>query len=141
MSTQRSGYAHEDKDVYLHDDASGLTPKDTPDKLGHEKNGSQIPAYDGEIDLRRSVVVDTAEDLVTTVIGLEDDPSLNPWTFRAFFLGISLLPEVGDDLLTYTSVRTWLVCLWVCFARNLLFQTTDHLRFCCLPDCHWLCSW
>jgi hypothetical protein len=31
--------------------------------------------------------VETNEDLVTRVIHVEDDPSLNPWTFRVFFLG------------------------------------------------------
>jgi len=31
--------------------------------------------------------VETNEDLVTRVIHVEDDPTLNPWTFRVFFLG------------------------------------------------------
>jgi hypothetical protein len=31
--------------------------------------------------------LDTAEDIVTTVIHVDDDPSLNPWTFRMFFIG------------------------------------------------------
>lgn len=33
---------------------------------------------------------ETAEDLVTEVIHASDDPSLNPWTFRMWFLGIGL---------------------------------------------------
>jgi hypothetical protein len=32
----------------------------------------------------------TAKDLVSQVLALEDDPSLNPWTFRMWFLGICL---------------------------------------------------
>jgi hypothetical protein len=32
----------------------------------------------------------TAKDLVAQVLALEDDPSLNPWTFRMWFLGICL---------------------------------------------------
>jgi hypothetical protein len=30
---------------------------------------------------------ETAEDLVTEVIHVRDDPTLNPWTFRVWFLG------------------------------------------------------
>lgn len=33
--------------------------------------------------------LNTAEDIVTTVIHVEDDPTLNPWTFRMFFIGMS----------------------------------------------------
>jgi hypothetical protein len=33
---------------------------------------------------------ETAQDLVTEVIHAVDDPSLNPWTFRMWFLGIGL---------------------------------------------------
>ncbi|KAG9559349.1 hypothetical protein KCU86_g18628, partial [Aureobasidium melanogenum] len=31
-------------------------------------------------------VVETAEDIVNQVLSVEDDPTLNPWTFRMFFL-------------------------------------------------------
>lgn len=34
-----------------------------------------------------NVVVSTAEEIVTKVIHVDDDPTLNPWTFRMFFLG------------------------------------------------------
>ena len=33
--------------------------------------------------------VETAKDLVTQVIHVDDDPSLSPYTFRVFFLGTS----------------------------------------------------
>jgi hypothetical protein len=33
---------------------------------------------------------ETAEDLITGVIHAEDDPTLNPWTFRMWFLGLGL---------------------------------------------------
>lgn len=35
-------------------------------------------------------VVSTAQDLVTHIIKVEDDPSLNPWSFRMIFLGNAL---------------------------------------------------
>jgi hypothetical protein len=31
---------------------------------------------------------ETAEDIITEVLHAEDDPSLNPWTFRVWFLGV-----------------------------------------------------
>jgi hypothetical protein len=32
----------------------------------------------------------SARDLVTEVLLVEDDPTLNPWTFRTFFVGIGV---------------------------------------------------
>ncbi|CAI7582511.1 unnamed protein product [Penicillium discolor] len=32
----------------------------------------------------------TAEEIVTHVIHVDDDPTLNPWTFRMFFIGLGL---------------------------------------------------
>jgi hypothetical protein len=32
----------------------------------------------------------SARDLVTEVLLVEDDPSVNPWTFRMWFIGIGL---------------------------------------------------
>ena len=49
-----------------------------------------IPAYDVENDGfgRISQPVETAKDLVTQVLHVDDDPTLNPLTFRVFFLGM-----------------------------------------------------
>lgn len=35
-------------------------------------------------------VMHDAKDLVTAVLHVEDDPTINPWTFRMFFLGLGL---------------------------------------------------
>lgn len=87
MSAITSGYEHEEKP------GTNSPPLSSHDEK-NEKNGfesvhgkTEVPPYDGEPDRRGSVVVATAEDLITQVIGLEDDPSLSPWTFRAMFLG------------------------------------------------------
>jgi hypothetical protein len=32
----------------------------------------------------------TAKDLVSEILLVEDDPTLNPWTFRTWFIGIGL---------------------------------------------------
>lgn len=47
------------------------------------------PAYDAESNesLGDGKVLESAEDIVTHVIHVEDDPSLSPWTFRMFFIG------------------------------------------------------
>jgi len=62
------------------------------------ESGADLPRYEGEEYARRhSMVATTAEDLITQVINVEDDPSLNPWTFRTFFLGTSLYTALGRD--------------------------------------------
>jgi hypothetical protein len=33
---------------------------------------------------------DTARDLVAEILMLEDDPAVNPWTFRMWFIGIGM---------------------------------------------------
>jgi hypothetical protein len=64
------------------------TGSDTKDGavLGAETSplGEDLPSYD---ERREGDVVHTAEDLVTRIIDLEDDPTQNPWTFRVLFLG------------------------------------------------------
>ncbi len=42
----------------------------------------EVPVGEGDIK-----ALSTAEDIVTTVIHVDDDPTLNPWTFRMFFIG------------------------------------------------------
>jgi hypothetical protein len=71
---------HAKPPVYSDEDAARF-----PDEK--EKDGLSTGSHDPDSERRESVVVDSAEVLITTVIGLEDDPSLNPWTFRAMFLG------------------------------------------------------
>ena len=44
-----------------------------------------------------TAVLQTERDIVTHVISVRDDPSLNPWTFRSVFLGI-LLSAFGGVL-------------------------------------------
>lgn len=59
--------------------------------------GSDVSAYDArkEDHFGEAAVVSDAKDVVTHVLHVDDDPGLNPWTFRAFFLGMAehgLLP-------------------------------------------------
>jgi len=64
-------------------------PKAKPDVYGEEVNHSGMPNYDehdGGINDGEVKVMHSAEDLMTNVIDVDDDPSLNPWTFRMWFL-------------------------------------------------------
>ena len=45
------------------------------------------PTYDDDGEIHYAVPAKTARDLVTEVIHARDDPTLNPWTFRVWFLG------------------------------------------------------
>lgn len=47
-------------------------------------------------------VVETAEDIVNQVLSVEDDPTLNPWTFRMFFLYAHIL--LLDVLIELTTI-------------------------------------
>lgn len=53
------------------------------------KDGLEF-ADSSDWDANETRVMKDAEDLVTNVIHCEDDPTINPWTFRMFFLGIGL---------------------------------------------------
>lgn len=36
-------------------------------------------------------ILTTAKDVLTHIVHVDDDPSLSPWTFRAFFLGMFVI--------------------------------------------------
>ncbi|KAH9176674.1 OPT oligopeptide transporter protein-domain-containing protein [Lactarius sanguifluus] len=58
---------------------------ETPEKDPYSK--SDVESTTGT---DTTAVLRNERDLVTHVISVHDDPSLNPWTFRSFFLGIGL---------------------------------------------------
>jgi len=66
------------------------------------------------------VVLHSEREIATHVISVDDDPSLNPWTFRAFFLGLGL-SAFGGSLGTFLSL--FFVLLIEQNSRDLLFQT------------------
>ena len=43
-----------------------------------------------EVPYSKADVLRNERDIVTHVISVYDDPSLNPWTFRSFFIGFGL---------------------------------------------------
>lgn len=48
-----------------------------------------LPYYDDAEALSKgnAAPLTTAEEIVTNVIHVDDDPTLSPWTFRMFFIG------------------------------------------------------
>lgn len=115
MPAPRPGYQRQDTDTGIArksldiGGSSSPTSKskfDEAEQIGGDKNdtfvtNNALPLYDGEEDKIHDEGVTTAEDLVTQVIHVEDDPTLNPWTFRMFFLGkngVSLKRESENQL-------------------------------------------
>lgn len=102
MAHSRPAYTRRDTDMSLTEMQSSADHKplsssavNKPDKhvdvnVRPADDTDPAPAYDNNDDLstREPRVVHDAKDIVTTVITVEDDSSLNPWTFRMFFLGI-----------------------------------------------------
>jgi len=65
---------------------------DTNEKRGQYDIGEATDS-DSSFDARKedhfgeAIVVHDAKELITHVLHVDDDPTLNPWTFRAFFVG------------------------------------------------------
>jgi hypothetical protein len=73
-------------------DAKEKDPVSQVEFLDLEKNVDVIDvAAESSLDEDEEEVhkkpVETARDIVTSIITAEDDPSLSPWTFRTWFLG------------------------------------------------------
>lgn len=82
-----------DAEIHPTEVDAAISPKlaeDEKTKPSSISKESLAQAYDVEASSNDddNVVVSTAEEIVTKVIHVEDDPTLNPWTFRMFFLGV-----------------------------------------------------
>jgi hypothetical protein len=71
--------------------------EDTNLTLPEYKATNSLPLYTDDSDEFYNAPVETAKELVTEVIHARDDPSLNSWTFRVWFL--------GEYMLSYGSPR------------------------------------
>jgi hypothetical protein len=65
-----------------------VDPKTDIEAVEKLDNGSSSSSHDEDKNYRKPP--SSARDLVSEVLILEDDPTLNPWTFRMWFLGICL---------------------------------------------------
>ncbi|KAH7912216.1 OPT oligopeptide transporter [Hygrophoropsis aurantiaca] len=59
------------------------------EKSFYAKGDIESATYEADTDSDITVLRDERE-IATHVISVEDDPTLNPWTFRAFFIGLGL---------------------------------------------------
>lgn len=59
----------------------------TPEKVHYSK--TDVESTTGA-DVSSADVLQNERDIVTHIISIHDDPSLTPWTFRAFFIGFGL---------------------------------------------------
>ncbi|KAG1827141.1 OPT oligopeptide transporter protein-domain-containing protein [Suillus subaureus] len=64
------------------------TPGATDEKSCYIKGDIETSTQEAETD--ENVVLQNEQEIATRVISVDDDPSLNPWTFRAFFIGLGL---------------------------------------------------
>jgi hypothetical protein len=68
-------------------------PSLSNEKQVDSKTSEKVPYSNTDVESMTgsvSAVLQNERDIVTHVISVDDDPSLNPWTFRSFFLGIGL---------------------------------------------------
>lgn len=61
----------------------------TSDKSFDGKGDVETATADADSNSEEGVL-SNERDIATHVISVDDDPSLNPWTFRAFFIGLGL---------------------------------------------------
>ena len=59
----------------------------SPEKVRYSKTDAESTTG---VDVASTDVLRNERDIVTHIISVHDDPSLNPWTFRAFFIGFGL---------------------------------------------------
>jgi hypothetical protein len=74
----------------VHTDSEKTSSKDTSGVYPDEKHVARFSGdkkVDPETLEGETGPLETAEDIVTHVIAVDDDPTLSPWTFRMFFVG------------------------------------------------------
>jgi hypothetical protein len=90
---ERPSYTRQDTDVVgVENEKKTYGISTSVDSKGSEKGGIDAvpPTYhDSEAAIGEGEIgaLETAEDIVTQVIHTDDDPTINPWTFRMFFIG------------------------------------------------------
>lgn len=97
MATQRPSFQRADTDF---DPSKATTSSFDPEK--HAAPSPEITYMGGDDEpefiaakedhFGETAVLSDAKDVLTHVIHVDDDPSLSPWTARAFFLGECIIP-------------------------------------------------
>ncbi|KAI4765438.1 OPT superfamily oligopeptide transporter [Aureobasidium sp. EXF-3400] len=114
--------------------SSGLEIPDPDSKTGATSGSiKEVPAYHDSDDysLHEGVtdyvagehkIVETAEDIVNQVLSVEDDPTLNPWTFRMFFLGfgLSIFASVLQEIFYFKPQTIYVSSVFLCVIAYVL---------------------
>jgi hypothetical protein len=92
MASQRPGFARADTDAATAPvdgiEMSPVRASGSESSLDKKRNSTEkgvvveehgLPTYDGEHDAGGTAVLSTAEDLITNILTVADDPTLNPW--------------------------------------------------------------
>jgi hypothetical protein len=93
MVTPRTARSETERDISLDEEKSiGIKEKNrekhTIKRQGTGSSTALLPVYvDDDSSEHFIVPPKTTRDLITEVIHAVDDPTLNPWTFRVWFLG------------------------------------------------------
>jgi hypothetical protein len=64
-------------------------------------------AHDSDSDF---AVLSSERDIATHIVSLHDDPTLNPWTIRAFIIGLGLSAfggVLGKSKFTFLRLIVW----------------------------------
>ncbi|KAK6434602.1 hypothetical protein LTR95_009219 [Oleoguttula sp. CCFEE 5521] len=87
-SSKSQGYEFQDRGAKDGTNV-GITEEGSDDKK-YDHIGNELPNYADDEEGHFTKPVETAQDLTTQVLHVDDDPSLSPYTFRVFFLGTGL---------------------------------------------------
>jgi hypothetical protein len=117
---------------------STSTPRRDPEE--HEGVVAGASMYvDNEGLEHYTAPVETSEELVTEVLHVEDDPTLNPWTFRTWFLGMRPMQIHGKNLMGMFRDRFSHIRRRV--GHHIPIQAADYSGFNDILSRHQLCLW
>lgn len=70
-------------------------------------------------DMSAADMVDNMEEIALYALHTEDDPSLNPWTFRTWFLGMLIWLDQHPARARLTHCRAWACGLFINFGHHI----------------------
>lgn len=98
---------------------------------------SDEEAYgDGDKTKSAAEKVDNMEEIALYALHTDDDVSLNPWTFRTWFLGKNTAASWWSRL---TFHRHWVIMLFGGACNDIPVQTSRHHPICNISLCYFLC--
>ncbi|THX31714.1 OPT superfamily oligopeptide transporter [Aureobasidium pullulans] len=102
--------------------ATGGDVKEIPPYQGSDDYSVHEGTTTGEYIAEEHKIVETAEDIVNQVLSVEDDPTLNPWTFRMMFLGfgLSIFASVLQEIFYFKPQTIYVSSVFLCVIAYVL---------------------